>query len=72
MGEPNINIKVPLPYEHKKITQVLDPAIFPICITKEKEIGMIRKKVWYIHRFPDRWDIVQVYPAIAHYSFKTE
>jgi len=72
MGEPNINVKIPSPYEHKKFTQVLDPTVFPICTIKEKEIGAIRKKVWYVHRFPDRWDVLQVYPAIAHYSFKID
>jgi len=72
MGDKKVELKVELPYQHKKHTQVLEKTNFPICITKEKEVGYIRKKVWYVHRFHDRWDIIQILPKPVHYVFKID
>lgn len=68
------NFKGLLGYKHNKITNVLDQTVFPICNTKEKEIGFLRKRVWYIHRFQDRWEIVQIHPQYVYkvYSIKND
>ena len=68
----SIDLKGFLGYKHIKYTKVFDKTQFPICTTKEKEIGTIRKRVWYIHRLKEGWEIIQIAPKFKHMMYKTE
>ena len=59
-----------LGYKHIKHTIVLDTTSFPVCKVKEKEIGFARKRVWYVHRLKNAWDIMQIYPEYVHKTYK--
>nr|MDO8082521.1 hypothetical protein [Candidatus Freyarchaeota archaeon] len=62
-----LEIKPPIGY--LKRVEVLEKKDFPICVTKEKEVGLVRKRIWYIHRSKDRWSVLQLEPELSHYTF---
>ncbi len=70
-------IKIPLKlkgilgYTHNKVTNVIDKTNFPVCEIKEKEIGFLRKRIWYIHRIKNGWEIIQIYPKYIHKVYST-
>ena len=53
------------------IQNVLDKTSFPICEVKEKEIGFARKRIWYIHRLKNGWEIIQIHPKYIHQVYST-
>ena len=62
-----------LPFEFKWMKKIveLDPKAFPQCETKEKEFGVLRwKKIWYVHRYPNQWYVLQLYPELKSYKFE--
>lgn len=67
-----VGIKGFLGYKHIKHTEVLDKTSFPICKVKEKEIGFSRKRIWYVHRLKNGWDIIQIHPKYIHKVYKTK
>jgi len=67
-----VGVKGSISYEHKKHTEVLDKTIFPVCKVKEKEIGFARKRIWYVHRLKNGWEIIQISPKFKHKTYKTK
>ena len=51
----------------KKIFK-LELGAYPECHTiKEEHKEMLRtKRIMYIHRYPDRWEILQTYPEVKY------
>ena len=53
--------KIKVEYKKEIAELKLDPQVFPLCIPKREEFkkGFKRKKkVYYVHRFPEKWDIL--------------
>jgi len=59
-----LGFKVEWSREVKEI--VLDSREFPECIVKEREVGWVRKRHYYIHRRRDGWMIL-VLPDLKSY-----
>jgi hypothetical protein len=61
-----------MPFEYKIMKKIhqLDPRVFPECMTKQVEIGFFRKRMLFIHRYPDQWSVLQVIPELKSYIFK--
>jgi hypothetical protein len=49
---------------------ILDQKEFPECTIKEKEFGIIRKHIWYIHRSGEKWFVLRLAPRIESYILK--
>lgn len=56
-------------YERAKITEVLDKRIFNICECKEKEIGVVRKKLLYLHFDGSQWRILLIAPDLSEFKY---
>ena len=69
MTFPFIPIDSPFKIEYKIQKIELESKTFPECTTKEIEIGLINKKIFYIHRYSDRWEIL-VLPEMKHFSIQ--
>lgn len=51
-------IETPIKYENLKKTIVLDKREFSVCEIKEKEIGLLRKRLLFVHYDGERWDLL--------------
>jgi len=56
------------PVRYSKEVIKIDPKFFPECVTKEREAGFFKKKIFYIHRYPNRWEVLEL-PKMKRYTF---
>jgi hypothetical protein len=60
--------EIPIEYKMVRKTLQLDPKFFPECVTKQVEAGFIRKRILFVHRYADRWEILQLNPEPKSYT----
>lgn len=51
-------IETPIKYENLKKTIVLDKREFSVCKIREKEVGLLRKRLLFIHYDGEVWDVL--------------
>ena len=51
-------IEPPIKYENLKKTIVLDKREFSVCEIKEKEVGLLRKRLLFVHYDGEIWDLL--------------
>ncbi len=67
--EIDVGAKIEFKWLKEEIS--LDPKLFPESRIKEKEIGLLRKKIYYIHHKHDgSWDVLQLSPTLRRFYFK--
>lgn len=62
--------KLSMKFRWMKKVIVIDPKAFQECVTKEKEFGIIKKYLWYIHRSEKQWHILQLIPEPKSYKLE--
>jgi len=76
LSSDKLPAEVKLPIETRiearwiKKVMVTDPKAFQECVTKEKEFGIIKKYLWYIHRLEKQWLILQLKPELKSYKLE--
>ena len=62
-----MEIEAKAEYEKKHATLILDPRIFDLCKVKQVELGLLRKRIIFVHYDGKRWDIL-VYNTVTNTS----
>jgi hypothetical protein len=64
-----MQIRFPFRYERIRSTTILDERIFKVCDIKEKEIGIVRRWLLYLHFNGKTWKILLLKPDLSEVKY---
>lgn len=63
-------------FEYKRVVEriIHDPQVWPICTPKREEVKrhLFKKEVYFVHRHPNRWVVLQLFPEIKRWNIPDE